>query len=130
MKTYMTVHTIVMKDGKILVLQRAKTRTNPGTWNTVTGHVQDKESAEDAALRELKEETNLKGRIIKTAEPFWVDQGDVRWIVVPSLVDITDVSQFKMDEGESQAFRWIGLDDQIVKDGLGLKKDLQLLGLI
>ena len=130
MKTYMTVHVITMKDGKFLLLQRAKHRTNPGTWNVVTGHVREKESAEDAALRELKEETNLEGKLVKTGEPFWVDQGDIRWIVVPSLINTDDISQFKMDESESQGFKWIGLDDEMIKHGIGLKKDLQILELI
>ena len=128
MKTYATVHAIVMKDGKILVLQRAKHRTRPGTWNTVTGHIKEKESAEDAAIRELKEETNLEGQLVRTGEPFWVDDGGVRWIVVPSLIEVGDISQFKMDESESQGFRWIALDDQIVQNGWASRRTFSFLG--
>ena len=109
MKTYMTVHVIAMKDGKFLLLQRAKHRTNPGTWNVVTGHVREKESAEDAALRELKEETNLEGKLVKTGEPFWVDQGDIRWIVVPSLINTDDISHLRWMRVNRKASSGLGL---------------------
>ena len=87
MKTYVTVHAIAInKKGEALVLQRAKHRSSPDKWNCVTGYIQDRESAEEAALRELKEETNLVGKIIKTTEPFWVDSGKIRLVVITSLI--------------------------------------------
>ena len=71
MKTFFGIHAVAINEkGEYLLLQRANHRKRPGEWNVVTGHVQDRESAEEAALRELKEETNLEGEILKTAEPF------------------------------------------------------------
>lgn len=42
-----------------LLLRRAKGRKLPGAWQAVHGHIEDDETAVDAALRELKEETEL-----------------------------------------------------------------------
>jgi len=71
MKTYSTVHVIAQnKKGEILLLQRASHRSDPGTWNCITGYIQERESAEDTALRELVEETHLTGRLSEQASHF------------------------------------------------------------
>lgn len=120
MQTYVTVHVVALNnDDKYLVLQRAKTRSDPLTWNFVTGHIRDRESAEEAALRELKEETNLSGKIIKTtapwasrrAVPYWVDINDVRWVVIASLIKVANISDLKVDKAESYNYKWIAKEE-------------------
>ena len=130
MKTYSTVH-VVATDGNdnYLILQRAEGRTNPGIWNVVTGYIKERESAEEAALRELKEETNLEGEIIKTTEPAWNDIGDIRWIIVTSLIKVNNLDQLKIDPGESQNFRWIKSSDPIIETSVGMKLSFTTLGL-
>lgn len=50
-----------------LIMQRAPDEIIfPGLWQMVTGYIEDGETAVEAALRELKEETNL------TPHHFWV----------------------------------------------------------
>ena len=53
----------VLRDGKILLVQEGKGR-HAGLWGLPKGHVESSESPETAALRELKEETNLNGQIV------------------------------------------------------------------
>ena len=53
----------VLRDGKILLVQEGKGR-HAGLWGLPKGHVESTESPEAAALRELKEETNLNGQIV------------------------------------------------------------------
>lgn len=53
----------VLRDGKILLVQEGKGR-HEGLWGLPKGHVEQTESPEAAALRELKEETNLTGQIV------------------------------------------------------------------
>lgn len=131
MRTLFTVHAIARnKQGKILVIQRADHRSSPGKWNCITGYVQERESAEEAALRELKEETNLEGIILKTTKPFWGDSGNIRWVVVSSLIEIEDESKIKIDENESKAYKWITLNDPTVLNSYGLKESLIKLGLL
>jgi 8-oxo-dGTP pyrophosphatase MutT (NUDIX family) len=113
-----------------LILQRALHRSSPGKWNHVTGYIQERESAEEAALRELKEETNLEGEIVKTTEPFWVDSGDTRWVVISSLIEVSNEDEIKVDENESQAYEWIDLSDERVSKSNGMRESFKELGLL
>lgn len=51
---------------EFLLLKRAKKEIYPGLWQMVTGKIRTREKAYKAALREIKEETNLKPK------RFWV----------------------------------------------------------
>lgn len=53
------VDAIVIRDDKILLIKRAKHITNGGKWAIPGGFVDRDETCEEAAIRELKEETNL-----------------------------------------------------------------------
>ena len=132
MKTYSTVHAVARnKEGKYLVLQRAEHRSSPGKWNFITGYIQERESAEDAALRELKEETNLEGEIIQTADPWWRDHtDDKRYLIVTSLINVTNEEDLKVDEGESQAYKWINVTDDLVQESSAMTEDFVRLGLV
>jgi 8-oxo-dGTP pyrophosphatase MutT (NUDIX family) len=127
MRTYSTINALIKYKDKYLVLQRANNRTNPGYWNCITGHIKDRECAEDAALREVKEETNLEGNISKVALPYWVDAKDVRWVTMTYLVEVDDITNLKIDENESQDYKWIYLDDDIVKQSRGLQDVIRVL---
>jgi 8-oxo-dGTP pyrophosphatase MutT (NUDIX family) len=130
MKTYITVHAVAINNrDEYLALQRAEHRSSPGTWNWVTGYIKDRASAEEAALRELKEETSLEGKIIKTTKPFWIEVEDVRWVVIASLIKVDDISELKIDASESQNYKWIQDKDPIVEKFFPLKKTLQELDL-
>lgn len=56
----------VMKNGKVLLVQEAHGR-HKGQWGFPKGHVEANESPEEAALRELAEETGLEGKLIGLA---------------------------------------------------------------
>ena len=128
MKTYVTVHAVATNDkGEYLILQRAGHRSSPGTWNWVTGYIRDRETAEEAALRELKEETNLEGKIKKTTKPFWIDSDGTRWVVIASLIKVDDISELKIDASESQNYKWIQGNDPIIEKYTPLKRTLEEL---
>jgi 8-oxo-dGTP pyrophosphatase MutT (NUDIX family) len=56
-------------DRKVLLLKRADTHTtNPGKWCFVTGYIEPGESAEHAAIRELREELGISAVPVKSGE--------------------------------------------------------------
>ena len=56
MKIY--VSTIIESEGKIILVKEAK-KQYYGKWNFPSGHVEENEDIINAAIREVKEETNL-----------------------------------------------------------------------
>jgi len=127
MRTLVTMHALIVHKDKYLVLQRADNRSNPRYWNCVTGHIKEHESAEETALREVKEETNLDGEIVKTAEPLIHFTKDQRWIILAYLINVNDISNLKIDTNESQAYKWIEIDDEMVKEYKGLEETIKIL---
>jgi len=64
MKTYPIAIGIVKLKDKILILKRSKTRRcSPNLWEFASGFIKEGESAEETILREVKEETSLKGKL-------------------------------------------------------------------
>ena len=66
-KTRVFTSAIVRYKGKFLILRRSQTaKFNPGAWDSVGGHLKEYETAEENTLREAKEETGLKMKILKS----------------------------------------------------------------
>ncbi|HMN23922.1 MAG TPA: NUDIX pyrophosphatase [Ignavibacteriaceae bacterium] len=61
-------HIFREKNGELefLILKRSPVQYYPNIWQMVSGKIKENETAYNAALREIKEETNL------TPEKFWV----------------------------------------------------------
>jgi 8-oxo-dGTP pyrophosphatase MutT (NUDIX family) len=61
---------------QVLVLQRAADTRCPGSWETVHGRIESGEKPEDAAVREVREETGLiAARLYNIAvQPFYLHQ--------------------------------------------------------
>ena len=59
---------------KVLTLQRSQTTRCPGAWETVHGRIESGEEPEDAALREVREETGLSVQRLYnvTVQPFYL----------------------------------------------------------
>ena len=100
-------------------------------WSFCSGYVKEFESAEDNILREIREETGLKAKLIKKGKLFEVADKKIHrtWIVMPFLCEVNSI-QVKLDH-ENVEFRWIGHKDiSKYKTVPGLQKDLKILGLI
>ncbi len=61
------VSTILVSDRKILLVKRGK-KPYRGAWCLPTGFAETGERIEEAALRELEEETGIKGRIVNLVD--------------------------------------------------------------
>ena len=130
--TYVAVVGVVVKldDNCILLLKRnAQRRTSPNKWQTPSGFINEGESAEEAVLREVKEETSLEGTIKKSGKAFEVVDEWARWIIVPFLISVVS-DKVVIDTKEHLEFRWVKLDEvssfECVK---GIDEDLKAVGL-
>lgn len=60
---HVVVHAIVEREGKILLVKRAPRLLEGGKWSLPAGFLDRDESAGQAALRELREETGWEGKL-------------------------------------------------------------------
>jgi 8-oxo-dGTP diphosphatase len=117
-------------DDYILLLKRnAQRRTSPNKWQTPSGFINEGESAEEAILREVKEETALDGTIKKSGSVFEVIDQWARWIIIPFLI-LVKSDKVVIDNKEHSEFKWIKIDEisnfECVK---GINEDLKAVGL-
>ena len=99
------------EDGiKLLMLQRPETHRFAGAWQTVGGHIEEKqgETAWQAALRELDEETGLtveRWFRIDRPETFYNPENDTIYFV-PAFVALVAANAEPTISEEHQAWRW------------------------
>jgi 8-oxo-dGTP diphosphatase len=138
MVTYVVVIAVVKLDDDnnndcddcILLLRRnAQRRTSPNKWQTPSGFMKEGESAEEAVLREVKEETALDGTIKKSGSAFEVVDEWARWIILPFLILVKSY-KVVIDTREHSEFKWVKVDEvssfECVK---GIEEDLKAVGL-
>ena len=132
MSTYVAVIGVVKMDNdyRVIMLKRnAQRRTSPNKWQTPSGFMKEGESAEEAVLREVWEETSLSGTIKKSGSVFEVVDDWARWIIVPFLISVK-TDKVIIDSKEHSEFRWVKVDEistfECVK---GIDEDLKSVGL-
>ena len=113
---------------KFLLVKRAKQRENfPGKWEFPSGFIEEVESSETCALRELEEETGLKGEVVRTGESFPIQVPEAT--VHPVLVRVTD-EEVELSREHSE-HSWMSRDDLDEFETVPkLKQDLKKLGVI
>ena len=132
MKTYFAVTGVVRHKNKILILKKSPDDYNfPSHWSFCSGYIKEFESAEDTVLREIKEETGLKAKMLKKGKLFlqeYPEKGK-SWYVMPFLCEVQSYN-IKLDH-ENTDFRWINHKNiSKYKTVPGLRKDLKVLGLV
>jgi ADP-ribose pyrophosphatase YjhB (NUDIX family) len=135
MKSYFVVTGVVKHGGKFLILKKSPDDRNyPNKWSFCSGFVKEFEPAEDSCLREIKEETGLDARIVKTGKIIEViDENNrehaKRWVVAVYLCE-ADKIDVKLCH-ENVEYKWVSLDELDDYEFVpGLTKDLKSLGLM
>jgi 8-oxo-dGTP pyrophosphatase MutT (NUDIX family) len=128
--TFYTIAAVARYKDKYLILRRAKGRSSAGEWNAVTGHVKEAEEIGSAALRELKEETNLKGVLLKIGKPFAYHFPEQDVIVTACLIEVSDVSSLKVDPKEHDKLEWEDKGDTRIDQTIAVRKMLDSLNLL
>lgn len=117
--------------GRVLLLQRGPTApTFPEHWGVVTGYVDAGETPAQAALREIAEELNVAGRVLRAGEPFLVDIGRAIVRVWPLLCALDDPAAIRLAD-ENQQFAWASVPDALARPTVPqLDQDFRALGLL
>jgi mutator protein MutT len=102
------VEAVIVKDGKILITQRAFDRPHaPGQWEIITGHVDQGETFQEAAKREVKEEVGLNVEVLEPFNTFhfFSDHDKVEHQGVSFICKYLD-GEVKLDNVEQVNFKW------------------------
>jgi 8-oxo-dGTP pyrophosphatase MutT (NUDIX family) len=59
----LAVAVLIERDGRVLMGRRSRSSASPGKWSFPAGYVDRGERVEDAAVREVREETGLEVRL-------------------------------------------------------------------
>jgi mutator protein MutT len=112
---------------KFLIVKRSKERERyPEHWEFPAGYIEEKEGPKQAALRELEEETSLKGEIIRKGESFKIQIPRVK--IHPILVKV-EKDEITLSKEHSE-YRWVDKNDlEMLKTVPKLKQDLEKLDL-
>jgi 8-oxo-dGTP diphosphatase len=108
---------IVYREDKVLLIRRG-TEPQKGFWSLPGGRVQMGESIRHAALRELKEETNLEGKFEEMMG--WVDLliDEHHYVIVNLRCSVSNASSLKAgdDAKEAKFFKLEELHDLDMND--------------
>ena len=115
------VITIPYHEDKILLLKHYREQLNQTLYELCRGFTEPKEEFQDAALRELKEETNFEASYIKHLGLVHADSGIMRDEIHVFALQVTNIDGFKpeLDEGVKKPV-WVTLDEyhSFIKQGL------------
>jgi dATP pyrophosphohydrolase len=103
----------IAPDGwRVLALERAPDVRCPGAWEVVHGSIQGGESPEDAAVRELREETGLSPERLYsvTVNPFYVAKTRTVQLAVVFAAFVPVAGEVMLGE-EHTAHRWLTVDE-------------------
>src|SRR3989338_10616518 len=111
MDTQVITTALVERNGRYLIAKRASTKKfSPNQWEFISGFIEEKESAEITIVRELYEETKLKGKIIKKADPFSFVDEEARWVVIPFLIK-TENDKLAINKEDHSESKWIDISE-------------------
>ena len=102
-----------LPDGwKILVAQRSLTTRCPGAWETVHGRIDSGERPEEAAVREVREETGLAIRRLYnvTVQPFYLHKFQSVQLAVVFAAFVDEPASVTLS-GEHQRSEWLSPDE-------------------
>lgn len=98
----------VVKDGKLLVVRRAKDDFLGGMYELPGGSVDEGERIEDGAVRELAEETGLEvTKFKKLFEGFDYQKQNGVWVRLYNFLAEYPGGEVKLDPAEHDDYKWI-----------------------
>jgi 8-oxo-dGTP pyrophosphatase MutT (NUDIX family) len=97
---------VVMRDGQVALVHRPRY----DDWTLPKGKLDPPESFEEAAVREVQEETGLRGRLVRALPPVIYEVNGRPKIVRYWLMDVEHDGPFAPND-ETDELRWVALDE-------------------
>ena len=99
---------IIIKDNKVLLIQQ-----NAGHWGFPKGHVEENESEQETAIREVKEETNIDVKITDTTRYTveYMHKGNLKQVVLFIAEPISN--DLKPQAEEISVIEWLSFEDAL-----------------
>jgi type II secretory ATPase GspE/PulE/Tfp pilus assembly ATPase PilB-like protein/8-oxo-dGTP pyrophosphatase MutT (NUDIX family) len=101
---------------RVLTLQRGMATRCPGSWETVHGHIEPGEEPEDAAVREVCEETGLAVKKLYNVRvsPFYLHKQHVVQLAVVFAAFVAETGDV-VTGSEHQAVEWLSVSDALAR---------------
>jgi type II secretory ATPase GspE/PulE/Tfp pilus assembly ATPase PilB-like protein/8-oxo-dGTP pyrophosphatase MutT (NUDIX family) len=110
------VYLVALERGswRVLTLQRALDTRCPGAWETVHGRIEPAEEPEEAALREVAEETGLGVERLYnvTVQPFYLHHSHTVELAVVFAAFVDPALPVKLG-AEHQQYEWVSSDEAL-----------------
>ena len=100
---------IIIDNNKVLLIQQ-----NQGFWGFPKGHVEDNETEEETALREVKEETNIDVKILSNKRykmEYVTDKGNPKEVIFFVATPIS--KDIKKQDEEIKDIKWLGFEEAL-----------------
>ena len=106
----LAVRAIIIDDEKILIIKRsANSKTNPNKWELPGGKVEQNETFDQALIREVFEETNLKINLNGVAG---VSEQDLHLIRAVHIIMFGSIIEGELKlSSEHNGYAWVNFDD-------------------
>jgi 8-oxo-dGTP diphosphatase len=106
------------KDGKLLVIQRTKKSSFPLTWQVPSGKLEPGEKIHQGALRELKEEAGVEGKVVDFVGTLLFESSKKKRSQEIHFIVKSKHSHPKVtiDKEECAAYAWVTLEEALGMD--------------
>jgi len=113
---------IIIKDSKILAVQRGPESSHPWKWEFPGGKIHPDETAAQCVIREIEEELRLRIEVQEQLEYIEFDYGTKQIRLIPFICKITSgeivltehVAKCWFDLDEWQTIDWSGADHELI----------------
>lgn len=113
------VGAVVFKGDKVLLVKRGRD-PGKGLWSFPGGVVNAGETLRDAVLRELYEETGLRGNVLKLVQVEEVIVRENRTVKYHYVVlyYLVEASGFLRQGGDAEEVKWIKIEEALASSGV------------